>query len=1091
MKLKDLKIGTQLRLGLGAILLLVVALGAVAWMETEKLWLNTKDLYEHPLQVRQAVGELQVQVLAMHRNMKDLCLVEAEPERETLLQDMDAREGAAHRQFTILYDRYLGPRSDIEEAEQAFVQWKAIRDETRRLLREGKSAEAINRTRPTGTGGGHVDRILGELKQVSDFAHNKGDEFFTVSLAQKDTIDRQVAGLVTLILLLSLVIAWLLLRGIKTPLAELAAATAAFRRGNLDGRCGYASANEFGALAASFNTMAATIQTEMQINEQSAQLASVMLREEEAHAFCRELLKALLEHTGSQVGAVYFLNEARTAFEHFESIGLGAGGRVAFSATALEGELGTALATRQIQRITDIPADTRFAFAAVSGEFQPREILTIPVLSDHSVAAVISLASVRAYDAASVRLLNDIWSMLTARVNGLLAFKKITTLAATLERQNSELEAQKRELAAQATEVAGQNTELEMQKRQLDEANRLKSAILSNMSHELRTPLNSVIALSGVLSRRLATTIPAEECGYLEIIERNGKGLLTLINDILDLSRIEAGREELNVSRCSVRELAGELVAMLEPQAVEKKIALLNQVPADLPLIATDPDRLRHILQNLIGNAVKFTEVGQVVVTAEVQRAEDEGRSSADRDQRSADRDQRSADRDQRSVDRGQRSMDRDRRSDDRDQESEDKDQRSTDRDQKSEDRDQRSADRDQKSEDRDQRAEDREQRSEMLITVTDTGIGIAAEQLPHIFDEFRQADDSTSRKYGGTGLGLAIAKRYAQLLGGRITVESTPGQGSIFTLRLPLALALPDGVQAWETGRSSRASVTGSTPVLSGQGQTILVVEDNESAIIQLTDILHPQGYRVLVAHNGEEALAQIAHTLPAALILDLMMPEVDGFAVLKALRDQERTARLPVLILTAKHVTREELSFLKGNRIHQLIQKGDINKADLLAEVALMVAPPPALTCGERSRISQVEGPSAFPIRRRPARPGKPVVLVVEDNPDNLRTARALLKDRYQVIEATDGRAAVEQASRHRPDIILTDISLPVMDGIAVLAAIREDEALRTTPVIAVTASAMKGDRETILAHGFDGYLSKPIDHEALMKTLRDMLD
>jgi signal transduction histidine kinase/CheY-like chemotaxis protein len=1007
MKLTNMKIGTQLRLGMGAILFLVVALGVRAWLQTDKLWFSTKDLYEHPLQVRRAIGHLEADIESMARHVRDLFLAQNDQEKTASLQNLEIRKTDAGRQFNILYDRYLGPRDDITTLQDDFLKWNVLRDETIRLLQAGKTAEAAAGIRPGGGQAAQGDAVRSRLQKIDDFAKNKGDEFYAAATAQNDTITRQLAVFVIVILLLALVVAWLLLKGIKDPLAELTAATDAFRQGKLDGRCGYTSANEFGALAASFNTMAATIQTEMQVNKNAAQLAGVMLREEEVHAFCREMLKELLHHTDSQVGAVYFLNEAKTDFEHFASIGLGAGGRAAFSATALEGELGTALATRKIQRITDIPADTRFAFAAVSGEFQPREILTIPVLSDHSVAAVISLASVRAYDAASVRLVNDIWSVLTARVNGVLAFRKSQDLAATLERQNRELEAQKRELVSQATEVAEQNTELEMQKRQLDEANRLKSAFLSNMSHELRTPLNSVIALSGVLSRRLATTIPAEERGYLEIIERNGKGLLTLINDILDLSRIEAGREELGVSRCSVRDLAGELVAMLEPQAVEKKIALLNQVPADLPLIATDPDKLRHILQNLIGNAVKFTEQGQVVVRAEV---------SSDR----------------LSVNSHPSAVGKD---------------------------------------------------AEFRISVTDTGIGIAADHLPHIFDEFRQADGSTSRKYGGTGLGLAIAKKYAQLLGGGITVASTPGQGSTFTLRLPLALegerpALSEVEGSREPGiREGGRSLHPQPPA--GQGQTILVVEDNESAIIQLTDILQSQGYRVLVAHNGQEALAQIAQNLPAAMILDLMMPEVDGFAVLKAIRGLERSARLPVLILTAKHVTREELSFLKGNHIHQLLQKGDINKAGLLAEVARMVAPPQVQPAPQPAR------------RRRSARPGKPIVLVVEDNPDNLRTARALLADRYQVVEAEDGKTGVELARTHRPDIILTDISLPVMDGIAVLAAIREDEALRATPVIAVTASAMKGDRETILAHGFDGYLSKPIDHDALMKTLQQMLD
>jgi signal transduction histidine kinase/DNA-binding response OmpR family regulator len=822
---------------------------------------------------------------------------------------------------------------------------------------------------------------------IDNFSRTKGDQFYQTALAEQASIRHHLVAVFVTILLLSGVVVWLLIKGIKAPLVELTAVAEQFQQGNMAGRSRYVSANEFGSLSTAFNAMAETIQKEMQISMNSAQLAGVMLREDEIHAFCREMLKALLQHTGSQMGAVYFLNEAKTTFEHFYSIGLGASGHAAFSATELEGELGAALASRRIQRITDIPADTHFAFAAVSGDLMPREILTIPVLSDNSVSAVISLASVHAYDESAIRLVDDTWSVLTARMNGVLAFRKTKELAARLEKKNAELDQQSRELASQASELSEQNAELEMQKKQLDESNRLKSAFLSNMSHELRTPLNSVIALAGVLSRRLSKTIPAEESSFLEIIERNGKSLLSLINDILDLSRIEAGREDVTVSHFSVRELVDELVAMLEPQAVEKKISLVNQVPGNLPSIVSDPDKLRHILQNLIGNAVKFTEQGQVKIDA-------------------------------------------------------------------------------------------RHANDEFYIDVIDTGIGIADDQLPHIFDEFRQADGSTSRKYGGTGLGLAIAKKYAQLLGGGITVDSTPGKGSAFTLRLPLALQGFAASAKFEQGFSSRLH---GTPPAPGQGQRILVVEDNEPAIIQLTDILQADGYCVQVARNGKEALEQIAQALPVAMILDLMMPEVDGFQVLKAIRSVEKTANIPVLILTAKHITKDDLSFLKSNHIHQLIQKGDIDKAGLLAAVAGMVAPPPP-----------PEKPALRALRpRRSLRPGKPVVLVVEDNPDNLRTAKALLSDRYQVIEACDGKEGVEQARAHLPDIILMDIAMPRMDGLEALAVIRADQKLRHIPVIAATASAMKGDRETILAHGFDGYVSKPIDDELLKKILREVLD
>jgi signal transduction histidine kinase/CheY-like chemotaxis protein len=994
-KLRDIKIAAQLRLGLGVILALVLLLGALAWVQSEHQWQQTKGLYEHPMQVRRALGDFEANILVMHRGMKDVVLVQSEQELSRVLQKIEIRKANALRQLDVFDARYLGPRTDIAMLRDDFAKWNSIREETIRILRAGNKAEALARIHSSGIGGAQADVLMTHLRRIDNFARQKADQFYQNALAEKNNLRNQLLGFLAVILLLFVLVAWFLLKGIKSPLAELTMVTEQFRQGKLDGRSRYASGNEFGKLAAAFNAMAEVIQMELKINENAARLAGVMLREDEAHAFCRELLKALLEHTGSQVGAVYFLNDARTAYEHFQSIGLGAGGRAAFSATELEGELGAAVVTRQIQRITDIPADSRFVFAAASGAFAPREILTIPVLGDDSVLAVISLASVRAFDDSALRLINDSWSVLAARLNSVLGFRKIKELVERLERQNQELDAQKRELAAQADELAAQadelaeqNTELQMQKRQLDEANRLKSAFLSNMSHELRTPLNSVIALSGVLNRRLANAIPAEEYGYLEIIERNGKNLLELINDILDLSRVESGRVEISVSRFSLRELIGEVAAMLEPQAREKGVSLTSLAGDEVPPVFSDSHKCRHILQNLVGNAVKFTETGAVDISV--------------------------------------RLMDQD-----------------------------------------------------VYVDVRDTGIGIAAHQLPHIFDEFRQADDSTSRKYGGTGLGLAIAKKYALLLGGAITVESAPGKGSTFTLRLPLVLELSGEVQPAEAEAARQDRVAGPKPGSSGGGDTILVVEDNEPAIIQLTDILQAEGYRVQAARNGKEALAQIAATLPAAAILDLMMPEVDGFQVLKAIRAEERTAQLPVLILTAKVVTKEELSFLRGNHIQQLIQKGDINKAGLLAAVARMVAP---------AQAEPVQPPAR---RRHPNHPGKPVVLVVEDNPDNLRTAKALLSDHYCVLEAGDGRTGLEQARAHPPDIILTDIALPVMDGFEALAAIRADELLREIPVIAVTASAMKGNREEILARGFDGYLSKPIDHEALKELMREFLD
>ena len=985
-RLKDMPIGLQLRLGLGLILAFVILIGSMADRKSDLMFLQVKTMYDHPLKVRRAICILGADIMGMRLEMRNLLAAGDDRERESALVEIEIHKLSAGRQLAILEDLYLGPPRDLVTLRNEFATWDTIRTETIRLLRAGKRSEALARSKPGGVGISEAERVQNQLKTIDEFARTKGDQLYQAALAQNESLNREIIVIVSLILLFSLLVAWLLMEGIKNPLKQLTAAAEQFREGRLETRSKYSSDNEFGALSAAFNAMAETVASQMRINGQAAELAEIMVRESEARPFCRALLQALVAHTGSQIGAIYLLNRQKTEFEHFESLGLGEERRASFSAHAREGEFGLALASGKMHRLSDIPADTAFTFTTVSGQLRPREIVTLPLQSGQETVAIISLANLRGYDAHAIRLLETVLAAIAARTNGVLLFRRGQELAERLERQNIELLAQQQEMSAQAQELTSQNIELERQKEQLDAANRLKSAFLSNMSHELRTPLNSVIALSGVLRRRLEKSIPEDEFGYLEVIERNGRNLLAMINDILDLSRIEAGREEFNLGQFSLHALVDEVVEMIAPQAREKEIILDNQVSAGLPALTSDSDKIRHILQNLVGNAVKFIEAGSVTISA-------------------------------------------------------------------------------------------RQVGAELEVAVRDTGIGIAAEQLPHIFEEFRQADDSNSRKYGGSGLGLTIAKKYATLLHGAITVESTPGQGSTFTLRLPLDFSAAGA-------RVSRLPPDNSGPALaqplelSAQGQTILLVEDNEPAVIQISDILLTQGYRVRVARNGQEALAQIELALPEAMILDLMMPEMDGFEVLKQLRASERSFSLPVLILTAKHVTKEELSVLKGNHIHQLIQKGDIGRKALLEAVARMVTP------AEEKFLPP-------PRRRRALRPGKPLILVVEDNPDNLLTVQALLKESYELIAAEDGLAGLEQARLHQPDLILMDLALPLMDGFAALAALRAEEDLAHIPVVALTARAMKGDRETILAHGFDGYISKPIDAELLRHTLREVLD
>ena len=978
-KLTDLKIGTQLKIGFGIILLLILVLGAISWRQSNSLAKQSTDLYNHPLQVRRALGDLKSNALEMRWELMRMQLINDETLRQNSLQKMDLYQIDSEHDLDMIYISYLGPKSDVEDARHAFQAWVSALKGYSDLVMAGKSSSELTHFDQIAEMDEKIALVLSSIENISQFATKKGDSFYYESLALKKSLDHLLLTTFIVILVLSLLIITILLRNIQQPVNELTRVTKLFGKGKMETRSTYNSLNEFGTLSDSFNKLAESLSHEFAFRDHYAQLNAFMLKGLESGTSMRRVLEPLMKQTNTQVGAIYLLSEKKTEFELVESIGLTASARKSFAASNFEGVMGIALSSKRIEHITNIPAETDLYLATVNGKIRPKEIITIPLLDRKEVIALISLSSLQGHGDVAERTVKEIYGPLTNWINAIIASRRIQKMGESLKHQNAELEAQKHELEAQSNELLEQNTELEMQKKQLNESNQLKTNFLSNMSHELRTPLNSVIALSGVLGRRLAAKIPEEEYSYLNVIERNGKQLLSLINDILDLSRIEAGYEEINLNKFDVNTLVHEVVDLIEQQAIEKNIALTFVENAEMPVIQSDYEKCRHILQNIVANAIKFTNEGEVSI-----------RTKADN--------------------------------------------------------------------------------QFVYVVIKDTGIGIDKEFLTHIFEEFRQADNSNSRKYGGTGLGLSIAKKYALFVGGNITVESKKGKGSVFTLVLPLHP--PANHDRNENATSypihqpiSRHEVANEAQI---EGKNILLVEDSEAAIVQMKEMLSSQGYHISVAHNGNEAFEQIALKIPDAMILDLMMPEADGFEVLKRIREKEETSHLPVIILTAKYVTREELAFLKHNHVQQLIQKGDINKKQLLDIVTRMIFRKPENTILEEEKQE--------PFQRN----GTPVILVVEDNPDNMLTIKALLEGYGQVLEAIDGISGIELALLHQPSLILMDIALPGMNGIETLQEMRKSEFLRDVPIVAVSASAMKGDREHFISCGFNDYISKPIDHQ-----------
>ncbi len=852
MNLRNIKIRILLIAGLGLMLLMAFITGIIAYNQSRLIHEQTELIYNHPFKVRRAIGHLTTDIVSIQRDVRNLMLFDDhDVVSENLIQIMHAREDAA-RQIEILELHYLGPKSDVDSLKEAFSRWNATRDEKIGIILNTDSGRTQNSLQVLNALNRDVGVVFHFIGDIDTFAKNKADQLYEDSQILSRKLNIRLVIVIIISMLVSIIIFNILIRNIRQPLDELSSATQQFREGNYRIRSQYHSSNEFGLLSGAFNDMADYLESIIILNQKTEQIERLMLAENDPRLFFRTIMTRLCESTGAQIATVYLYNKPSQTFDLFESIGLEEPARKSFPAEALEGDIGLAVTTRKVQHITHIPGDTPMRFPAAGGMITPREIITAPVAVGDDVIAVISLATIKNFSKQDSELVKEILAALSARIEGILSYQKVRELSAKLEIQNQELEMQKKELMTQSTILGRQNTELETQKQHLAEASRLKTNFLSNMSHELRTPLNSVIALTGVLNRRLEGKIPAEEHSYLEVIERNGKNLLALINDILDISRIESGRVEMECTDFNLTELISGIVSMIAPQASQKNITIDFAPEKESMVIHSDAGKIYHILQNIISNAVKFTDKGGVHIST----------SQPD---------------------------------------------------------------------------------DKVNITIKDTGIGIAEEHLPYIFDEFRQGDSSTSKRYGGTGLGLALAKKYADLINGKINVQSQVGKGSDFTLSVPVHLSTGEesGPFDYSAGNPYHLKKTAGTPDSPELAGSIMLIEDSEPAIIQIQDVLSQQGFNVIVARDGDEALERMNSFTPDAIILDLMMPGKSGFDVLQAVRESEKTAYVPVLILTAKIVTKEELGFLKKNNIHQLIRKGDIDLQSLVSHVRSMIKP------------------------------------------------------------------------------------------------------------------------------------------------------
>ncbi len=541
-------------------------------------------------------------------------------------------------------------------------------------------------------------------------------------------------------------------------------------------------------------------------------------------------------------------------------------------------------------------------------------------------------------------------------------------------------------------------------RRSAQAADRAKSEFLANMSHEIRTPMNGVLGMAELLAK---TDLDTRQKTFTDVIVKSGNALLTIINDILDFSKIDAGQLQLDPAPFRLAEAVEDVATLVSTRVAEKDMELIVRVAPNLPsTVSGDVGRFRQIITNLMGNAVKFTDHGHVLI---------------------------------------------------------------------------------------DVSGDVREGTAHLMVRVEDTGMGIPAEKLASIFDKFAQVDTSSTRRHEGTGLGLAIASRLIELMGGEIGVESVLGKGSIFWFTVPMAVA-----EAPVSVKPIPVDVTGSR---------ILVIDDNSVNRDILTEQLSSWGFESIAVESGALGLAFLkkAHEIGMKIdcvILDYQMPDMNGTKTLEAIRAEPAIADVAVIMLTSvdqidfaslvvnnrisAHLTKPARSSLLLETIIETLQKSASSHQVARGSASLASGPvKPQLSAGE-----PLPAPS---LEKGPKSRDRLDVLVAEDNEVNQLVFSQILsslKLRYRVVG--NGRLAVEAHRLHEPAVIIMDVSMPEMNGLEATAGVRVTDTERGThtPIIGVTAHALKGDREKCINAGMDDYMSKPVSPDTLAKLVTKWL-
>ncbi|MCV2446211.1 response regulator [Paracoccus sp. DMF] len=824
-----------------------------------------------------------------------------------------------------------------------------------------------------------------------------------------------VAALVVVVAALAAFV--ILHRRISHPLRQLAMAMGRLAQDGRDVPIPFQDRqDEIGAMGRSlliFRNLAAARAEDLEVRGALTRLSAAVQAQDDLRGFAQAALSALARELGAEVAVFFSYDAARDKLWRFATYGYRAEAGTPNAYAMGEGLIGQVARDRRVRILSGLPDDYVKVHSG-TGEGRPQLVLLTPVLLRDRLIGVMEFAALQPFASIYGRILQEAIEIVARPLENLERALETRELLTQSLRQTEELQAAEEELLAQQEELQATNAELACRTNQLEETQKealaraeelertsqFKSRFLANMSHELRTPLNSMLILAQDLAANAGKNLQADQIEAAEVIHASGISLLRLINEILDLSKIEAGKIEVHREPMASRQLVQTLEHGFRPLAAQKGVDFTITCAEGLPeILHTDAGRLEQIANNLIGNALKFTRAGQVRVRL---APEDGGRS--------------------------------------------------------------------------------------LSMVVSDTGIGIPAEKLEAIFQPFEQVDGSTHRQFGGTGLGLAISRQLAMLLGGDLAVESTLGQGSVFRLKIPVAAEAGTPAEALRPLPPAPAPA----PVpRQGRGRRVLVVEDDEGTQKALLQLMARAAIEARSALTAEEALELCRSRDFDCVILDIGLPGLSGFDLLERLAQTGRAA--PVVIYSARDIQPDEILRLRAHT-DSIVLKGEHSEKRLLDEVEAFLAPPPAQAAAAAAESAPEPAPATAPATADDGAPLGCKLLLADDDMRNIYALAKVLRARgCEVVLAQDGQKALAELKAH-PDIqvVLMDMMMPNMDGYEATQAIRAaGGAWERLPIIALTARAMKDDRDRCLAAGASDYMTKPVDMPQLIAKIRAQLD